>query len=110
MVRRDLLRRLEAIEAKRSQVSPLAIWEAQRRLEETGEWPKNPALLEIVRDIRMTLVEMCLVTERGSVEDLNLGFELTPEETAFAQRKWEEVQERLRKKEGAQPIRRKERR
>ena len=85
-MRRELIRRLEALEATHSEVSPPMLQRAFQRLSESGQWPKDPAVLRIVQRIRLFQIEMEVTTGASGPADAlqRLDFDPTDEEAAWA--------------------------
>ena len=52
-MKRELIGRLKALEETHSKVSPSVIQRAFQRLSESGQWPKDPAVLKVVQRIRL---------------------------------------------------------
>ena len=89
-MRRELIRRLEALETTHSEVGPPMLRRAFQRLSESGQWPKDPAVLKIVQRIRLFQVEMELTSASGPEDALQrLDFDPTDEEDAWARWRWQ---------------------
>ena len=89
-MRRELIRRLEELEKAHSEVSPGMINRALQRLSESGQWPKNPAVVKIVQRIRLFQIEMELSSASGPEDALQrLDFDPTDEEDAWARWRWQ---------------------
>ena len=90
-MRREIIRRLEALEATHSKASPGMINRALQRLSEGGQWPKDPAVLKIVQRIRVFRIEMEVTTGASGPEDAlqRLDFDPTDEEDAWARWRWQ---------------------
>ena len=89
---RGLLRRLRALEGRRSEASPLAVAHAQRILRETGEWPSDPRIRRILEDLRQAQMGIDMMMCTRTLDDLfdHLGFEPTESERAWAIAHWRE--------------------
>ena len=90
-MKRELIRRLEALEATHSEVSPPMLQRAFQRLSESGQWPKNPAALKVVQRIRLFQIEMEVTTGASGPADAlqRLDFDPTDEEAAWARWRWQ---------------------
>jgi hypothetical protein len=90
-VRGEIIRRLEALEATHSKVSPPMLQRAFQRLSESGKWPADPAVLKIVQRIRLFQIEIELSTGASGPEDAlqRLDFDPTDEEAAWAGWRWQ---------------------
>ena len=90
-MRRELIRRLEALETTHSEVSPPMLKRAFQRLSESAQWPKDPAVLKVVQRIRLFQIEMELTTGASGPEDAlqRLDFDPTDEEAAWARWRWQ---------------------
>ena len=91
MVRRELIRRLEALETSHFKVSPPMLQRAFQRLSESGQWPKDPAVLRIVQRIRLFQIEMEVTTGASGPADAlqRLDFDPTEKEAAWARWRWQ---------------------
>ena len=89
-MKRELIRRLEALETTHSEVSPLTLGRAFQRLSENGQWPRDPAVGKIVQRIRLFQIEMEVTTGASGPEDAlqRLSFDPTDEETVWARWRW----------------------
>ena len=93
-MKRELIRRLEALETTHSEVSPPMLQRAFQRLSESGQWPKDPAVLKVVQRIRLFQVEMELTSASGPEDALQrLDFDPTDEEDAWARWWWHHRQD-----------------
>ena len=89
-MKRKLLRRLEALETTHSEVSPPMLQRAFQRLSESGQWPKDPAVLKVVQRIRLFQVEMELTTGASGPADALQRLDYpTDEEAAWAGWRWQ---------------------
>ena len=90
-MRGEIIRRLEALEATHSEVSPPMLQRALQRLKESGKWPTDPAVLKIVQRIRLFQIEMEVTTGASGPEDAlqRLDFDPTDEEDAWARWRWQ---------------------
>ena len=90
-MKRELIGRLKALEETHSKVSPSVIQRAFQRLSESGQWPKDPAVLKIVQRIRLFQIEIELTTGASGPEDAlqRLDFNPTDEEDAWARWRWQ---------------------
>ena len=90
-MKRELIRRLEALETTHSEVSPLTLRRAFQRLSENGQWPRDPAVGKIVQRIRLFRIEMEVTTGASDPEDAlqRLDFDLTEKEEAWARWRWQ---------------------
>ena len=90
-MKRELIRRLEALETTHSEVSPPMLKRAFQRLSESAQWPKDPAVLKVVQRIRLFQIEMELTTGASGPEDAlqRLDFDLTEKEEAWARWRWQ---------------------
>ena len=88
---RELIRRLGALETTHSEVSPPMLQRAFQRLSESGQWPRDPAVLKIVQRIRLFQIEIELSTGASGPEDAlqRLDFDPTDEEAAWAGWRWQ---------------------
>jgi len=90
-MKRELIRRLEALETTHSEVSPPMLKRAFQRLSESAQWPKDPAVLKVVQRIRLFQIEMELTTGASGPGDAlqRLDFNPTDEEDAWARWRWQ---------------------
>ena len=90
-MRREIIRRLEALEATHSKASPGMINRALQRLSASGQWPADPAVLRIVQRIRLFQIEMEVTTGALGPEDAlqRLDFDPTEKEEAWAWWRWQ---------------------
>ena len=90
-MKRELIRRLEALETTHSEVSPPMLKRAFQRLSESAQWPKDPAVLKVVQRIRLFQIEIELTTGASGPEDAlqRLDFNPTDEEDAWARWRWQ---------------------
>jgi len=91
VVRRELIRRLEALETSHFKVSPPMLQRAFQRLSESGQWPKDPAVLKIVQRIRLFRIEMEVTTGASGPADAlqRLDFDPTEKEEAWSRWRWQ---------------------
>ena len=68
-MKREIIRRLEELEKAHSEVSPGMINRALQRLSESGQWPRDPAVVKIVQRIRLFQIEMELTTGASGPEE-----------------------------------------
>ena len=89
-MRRELIRRLEALETMHSEVSLPMLQRAFQQLSESDQWPKDPAVVKIVQRIQLFQIEM-VTTGASCPEDAlqRLDFDPTEEEEAWARRRWQ---------------------
>ena len=87
-MRRELIRRrLEALETTHSEVSPPMLQRAFQRLSESGQLPKDLAVVKIVQRIRLFQIEMEVTTGASGPEDALQRLDFDPtEETCFRPR------------------------
>ena len=90
-MRRELIRRLEALETMHSEVSPPMLQRAFQQLSESDQWPKDPAVVKIVQRIRLFQIEMEVTTGASGPADAlqRLDFDLTEKEEAWARWRWQ---------------------
>ena len=90
-MKRELIRRLEALETTHSEVSPPMLKRAFQRLSESAQWPKDPAVLKVVQRIRLFQIEMELTTGASGPEDAlqRLDFDPTEKEESWAGWRWQ---------------------